>query len=617
MLFSMNLFSENTQRKIINLNDKKDNPDVVQNIIPEPAVPFAKPSLDKKYVVFNNFDPAFFDAVYGKILAGSQYVNDFLSAQFSDSFFEQYKITDFDVAIFPLGNFVLNAKTQSGTNIVMQKIKNLLDSGKQIIITSRTALLGAYNDPNGIDPLVKSFLEQKLGIKYIGWRPTCDTSGTNVTFAEFVAKGDVKDPISIGSRKECNVVFNGQPPLAYYYNTDVFESKDNNTYSPVDHFILKSTDLPTDTLVGIKAEVGKSKVVFWSIGFEVMCQENDRKLDLLGAMNWVLRQPAKAGPNIEALEETVYFSNTDVKDSSFADVVVRNAGTQTLKIDKIEIENFADKGVFTINSKPQLPALLNPDAFITVNVKFVPKEKRDYIEFLDFTSNSVDKPIYGVQLNGSGGTGTAPILTVNNDTINFGEVELLKKAYFDLLLTNTGTQELYVNLVNIINDTDKRFNFVFGKTSNVVLPPNAKDTIRLSFVPQDTNTYEAKLKILSTSKIAPEMYIVMTGKGKASAPNDVPEIKAASGKFIELKASPNPFTDKTKIEYKITGSSPMDFELYLIDINGSRILDLLNKKIEPGEYSTILENSNLPNGKYFIIGKSGSYRAELPVVITK
>jgi photosystem II stability/assembly factor-like uncharacterized protein len=64
-----------------------------------------------------------------------------------------------------------------------------------------------------------------------------------------------------------------------------------------------------------------------------------------------------------------------------------------------------------------------------------------------------------------------------------------------------------------------------------------------------------------------------------------------------LQNYPNPFNPKTKIEFRLTGSSLA--KLSVFDIKGKEIMRILEKQLSAGNYETIAEMTDFPSGVYF------------------
>lgn len=588
--------------------------------IPEPSGPPPVPTDDERFVFFRNFDPAFQQSAYYKYFEESEYADGFLRTDFSDDFFSSHEITDYEIAVFPLGNMALNAATNGGIKVI-DKINEMLDNGGKVIITGRVALLAAHGT-SGADPAVADLLENKLGVEYIGWQPTCDTSGTTITFRQFIAKGAPGDPVSIGFAKNCNVISNSVPPLAYYYNADVFKKKNDVKFNAVDHFTLGSEPNNTDTLVGIRSELENgAKAVFWSIGYEVICHDHDRSMNLMGAMRWLLRAKPGEGPNIEFLESQVNYGTVAIEDTSYKNVVVRNSGNSMLTIDEIYLEEFLWEGIFEIDEStlPALPVQLEPDELFSVKVAFMPMENRTYNEYLDFISdanNANSEGMISVELRGTGGVGIAPLLSVSDSTLDFGEIEPLKQVDKDITFKNVGTQEFFINYMAIEEDEMNVFRFQEGSSVPATLEPQETRKVKIRFVPQEHDTeYTANLKVLSNSENLPQMDIPLRGSG-SSAGAVYDWGRSPSGR-LSLSIAPNPVGQNANISFSVGSQLPVHAELLLFDEAGNLVAGLIDRAVTPGQTDISFESGSLATGQYYMVLRAMGETAVMPLTVSK
>ena len=79
----------------------------------------------------------------------------------------------------------------------------------------------------------------------------------------------------------------------------------------------------------------------------------------------------------------------------------------------------------------------------------------------------------------------------------------------------------------------------------------------------------------------------------------------------ELSASPNPFSDGTKIRFTVSGNQHA--ELYLADASGKRLKTLWHGN-KAGEYEVFLSGQVLPAGGYFLLLDDGPIRHSLEVI---
>jgi len=94
-----------------------------------------------------------------------------------------------------------------------------------------------------------------------------------------------------------------------------------------------------------------------------------------------------------------------------------------------------------------------------------------------------------------------------------------------------------------------------------------------------------------------------------SVPDSIPPL------FSLKQNYPNPFNPSTTIEYSIQNKNVVLLELF--DALGRRVKTLFNKEHEPGEYSFILDASNLSSGVYFYKLTAGSFIETKKLVFIK
>ncbi len=578
---------------------------------------------EKRFVFFRNLDDTTItQRAYYKYFEESKYSDEFLEAQFSDQFFDENNITDFDIAVFPTGNLALQAKTDGGIRVI-DKINEMLEAGKSVIIASRLGMSAQYRLDASNDA-VKAFFEDTLNIEYLGWRPTSDTSGTTYTFRQFNAKGAPGDLVSNGFNKDCNVISDGVPPIAYYNNVDCFKSTDESKNSPVDYLMPnREATQYSDTLLGVKTITSSgSKIVFWSFGFEVICHDHDREMNLLGAMNWILLQTGTEGPELSFLHSSVNFGDVELGDTTTRSVSFFNNGNETLTITDIKLEEFFTQGIFEIidSTIPSLPLNLETNEQAKLSIRFMPDEDKVYHEFLQIYSNDIyanNDGFTDIELKGTGGKGFGPVIESNTgEEYDFGEVEPLQQAFAEIIITNTGNRELILNIVDIIEDDENRFTIMYGGQVPKTLAPEEQVEIKIKFVPLDAGKeYQARLKILNTSKNSNEMYITLKGKGKEAGAVD--EWAKTKNGHLKVKALPNPFSGKTNIEYHISGERAMNIDMKLYDINGNLLKEILSNMKMPGNYNNSLNVNGLVSGRYYLLIKADNETVQLPLEIVK
>jgi hypothetical protein len=78
---------------------------------------------------------------------------------------------------------------------------------------------------------------------------------------------------------------------------------------------------------------------------------------------------------------------------------------------------------------------------------------------------------------------------------------------------------------------------------------------------------------------------------------------------------PNPASNSTRIDFTIQERTHIELTVY--NALGSKISELINKEMDPGSYSTILDAGNLANGPYICVLKAGHFVEVRKFVILK
>ena len=94
------------------------------------------------------------------------------------------------------------------------------------------------------------------------------------------------------------------------------------------------------------------------------------------------------------------------------------------------------------------------------------------------------------------------------------------------------------------------------------------------------------------------------------------EISSTDG-IVTIKATPNPVTSNGVIQYTINTTNEALLHLYLVDLTGKTISDLLTQNVQPGSSSIEFNTSKLNSGTYYIIANVNGSTAKLPVVVVK
>jgi hypothetical protein len=479
------------------------------------------------------------------------YLNYTVRAAFSDATLSKYNLTDFDVAIFPLGDYPLNVATNGGVKVI-DKIKEMLDAGKRVMVIGRRIMLWAfYPDAQfqaGKDPVVIDFLTNTLGIDPNDQPDKSPRTGPiatikDSTYIPFHINGIGDDPIAKGYDYYCNVGYgrNVDPdfPLIFQSIIDVFRLKQNATAIGFS-YINKYGDIsggpneaknvsPTPGIwVGCRADVGDGKIAMWSIGADV-CALPESEFYTISekfAMDWFTKDLQKPEPWIEFETSKIDFGATLLESDKPRELRFRNFGRKPLTIKKIYMNGWVDDGIFKLENAG--PGVLQPNEVRTIKITFRPTEEIEYEDQLIFESDAQNAPTASVTLQGKGGLDvpSGPEISVPTDPFVFKTLDRGSSQIMDFYFESTGTAPLTVSKISFEQNDGLAFNFPKPMNFPLTVPAGEKFYFSVRFAPADYDkVYKCLLKITSNAKTNPVAYL--SGEGRSLSAAEGPQITAS------------------------------------------------------------------------------------------
>lgn len=580
-----------------------------------------------KYILFDNLEqPNFVDSAYWNYLSDPDIMPEIASyiirKPFNDATLQQYNLADFDVAIILLGDNKLN--TRIGNVSVLNALRRIISAGKNAMIIGRRALWYAFN-PESPDknPEVQKFLTDTLGIDYLTFLKVSRQEGNTIYYWSFNIRGAFGDPVGMSIIKWCNIIYNPAPgidwtPLAIYLGFDVFRSRDPQRFPPVDHFIRTNNTYPNDTIVGIRTEIGTSRLCFWSIGFEAFAGDIPRSSQILRAITWLKGNIAPDGAAYDLDPPVVEFGSVQIDSTLELDVTITSTGKLDLVIDEIDFWENPDSVYEIVAGKitSNKPKTLKRGQFHTFTIRFKPKENIEYKGSISIHSNALDQEYRYVDIWGYGGIlqkGPQISTSANKDTIDFGYVARPTSKKIDFKIYNEGDRDLEIREFEIDTTFGDHTQFDIAQTLNkpFIIVPNDSAAIKLRFsaAVNEDKTYIGRLHIETNIENQNHIYFYLV----AFASGYVKVIDPNQNNFELFSISPNPSDGNFIIFFNEDTDDIHSIEI--TDVNG-KVLKKKNRN-NMNFPVTSFGNLDLPTGIYFILLRKNNSVFSNPLIILK
>jgi len=470
------------------------------------------------------------------------------------------------------------------TSATAAGITSAINNGANVFLSGELLIASANQN-------AASFLGT-LGASYVGRCWQGEGTG-NVTFA-----GVANDSITNGFKQAGKI----------YYYTNQIKIANANICKP----ILKFFNI--DTIVGVRSFVNGSRVVCMGINPNDITNATARQDLIKKTMDWLTNSTgAPKGPQIEFDAQDISFSKVALGASKDTVVTITNTGGQPLNILSFTFDATYDPdGVFTITSGGTTPVTLQPNDKLSLVITFTPKTAKGYVGNLTIASNSTTDNNYIISLDGQGdNSNVGAKISSTTTNLDFGTVST-KSLTKSFSISNDGGKALTITNVKIDNDADGVFTIIDGDQPTV-LSPKGTETITVKFTPKALKSYTGEVTITSDATNATTYIINLLAVGNVSVPS---EISSTDG-IVTIKATPNPVTSNGVIQYTINTTNEALLHLYLVDLTGKTISDLLTQNVQPGSSSIEFNTSKLNSGTYYIIANVNGSTAKLPVVVVK
>jgi hypothetical protein len=182
-----------------------------------------------------------------------------------------------------------------------------------------------------------------------------------------------------------------------------------------------------------------------------------------------------------------------------------------------------------------------------------------------------------------------PIILVEPDSLNFGNVLIDSTKTDSVIIKNIGTDTLHINSISITGIYSANFNV---DTSLFFLVPGDSQFLSVSFTPDIVGVFNATLNIDSDGG---NTYADLTGNGISSTGIKNKD-SITPTEFSLSQNYPNPFNPVTHIRFGLPKASNVKIEIY--NLLGQRVAVLLNKRKPAGYHTVEFDGRNFSSGVY-------------------
>ena len=218
---------------------------------------------------------------------------------------------------------------------------------------------------------------------------------------------------------------------------------------------------------------------------------------------------AAASPQLTLSASSLSFGSDTVNTAKTMSLTLASTGTAAVTVSSAAISGTG----FAIVAGT-LPATLNPNQTLALQVQFAPTATGTATGQLTLNSNSATGGTAAVALSGTGMAPANPQLTLSASSLSFGSLTVNTASTLSLTLASTGTSAVTVNSAAI---TGTGFTIV-AASFPVTLNPNQSVTLQVQFDPTTTGAASGQITISSNSTTGGTAAVALSGTGTAASP---------------------------------------------------------------------------------------------------
>ncbi|MDX9789564.1 MAG: choice-of-anchor D domain-containing protein [Candidatus Kapabacteria bacterium] len=328
------------------------------------------------------------------------------------------------------------------------------------------------------------------------------------------------------------------------------------------------------------------------------------------------------GPRLELSELPIDFGTVPYGLYVDKNIPISNIGNIAMVVGTITLEDDAD-GRFTFPETVKVPITVPAGEKQYIRVRFTSfdEEAGSFTGKLKVTSNALNNGGEGevdFKAKTTGVTADKKV-SLSEVSLDFGEIDINTSSEKTLTITNIGSTNLTIFSVTFDKasggENIAQFKFLDGTEKNIPqIEPGESHDIKIQFAPENPKDYAVLIKMLTNDNAVNGGVVEVPLSGKGHDPASVKE-PFAEIKDLSVRISPNPLFENGTIELNVQKAG--NIEMYVVDYNGKRILDVYNAYTSEGLLMKELNSANISSGMYFLNVNYNGQILNVPFVVSR
>jgi hypothetical protein len=221
-------------------------------------------------------------------------------------------------------------------------------------------------------------------------------------------------------------------------------------------------------------------------------------------LGWIISKP-----KMTVAPGSLDFGQVKVGSTAQQPVTITNQGNANLSLQSVSFAGGSNSG-FSYTPGLQLPSTIEPGKSITVNVVFAPAFKGQALGILKIIGDDADTPAAAVALTG---VGTKPDITVEPQSIDFGQLLINTSKTNVVTIANHGDAELIINALNWVDGSTPDFSITYLPALPLTIEPGVFVEIAVVYTPSNQGAAAATLEIQSDDSQNSLVRVTLSGVG--------------------------------------------------------------------------------------------------------